>query len=371
MDKTENNSVRKYRVLCLVPHRTGRSPGQRFRFEQYLEFLGENGYDCTISNLISEKDDLIFYKKKRYLRKFLILHRSVMIRKRDLKKIRSFDMVFIYREAIMHWSVYVEKKLSRLGIPFVYDFDDAIWLFDVSDGNRTFGWLKRPGKIAKIIELSRITIAGNEYLASYARQFTDHVTVIPTTIQTESISMQPKKTDNQTVCIGWTGSTTTMKHLKTALPFLKKITEKYPGKITIKVISDSQFNVPEPEIHFCKWNPDTEIEDLNEMDIGIMPLPDDDWSKGKCGFKGLQYMSLGIPAVMSPVGVNTEIISDGENGFLAAHEQEWIEKLSLLIESPELREKLGKAGKKTVEEKYSFEANKHKWLEVFQSVTHD
>jgi glycosyltransferase involved in cell wall biosynthesis len=119
---------------------------------------------------------------------------------------------------------------------------------------------------------------------------------------------------------------------------------------------------------FKKWDKDTEIEDLNNIDIGIMPLYNNEWEKGKCGFKGLQYMSLEIPTIMSPVGVNTEIIQDGLNGFLAKTEQEWFGKLAKLIENKELRNKLGKAGKQSILEKYSVEANKHKYLDVFSSV---
>lgn len=370
VNESERTPRKKHRVLCLVAHRPGRSPGQRFRFEQYIEFLGQHGFEFTLSHLLSEKDDAVFYQKHHYLQKLLIFLKTIRIRKQNIRELEKFDIVFIYREAVMHGSVKFETQIARRGIPVIYDFDDAIWLFDVSNGNRLFGWLKRPGKTADIIRLSRAVIVGNEFLAEYARQFSDYVHIIPTTIQTGTFRQTGEMKNNETICIGWTGSFTTLKHFHLAIPILKKITEKYPGKIRFKLISDEPCDTNDIPVHFCRWNPDTEVSDLKEFDIGIMPLPDDEWSKGKCGFKGLQYMALGIPAVMSPVGVNTEIISDGQNGFLAATEKEWIEKLSLLIESPELRDKLGKAGQKTVDEKYSFEANKLKWLEVFQSVTH-
>ncbi|HLU85364.1 MAG TPA: glycosyltransferase family 4 protein, partial [Vicingaceae bacterium] len=121
------------------------------------------------------------------------------------------------------------------------------------------------------------------------------------------------------------------------------------------------------KIKFVKWNQKTEIEDLSQIDIGIMPLPDDEWAKGKCGFKGLQYMALEIPTIMSPVGVNAEIIKDGENGFLANTDEEWITKIEWLIESEELRKKLGKAGRQTIIERYSIEANKDKYLALLST----
>lgn len=127
-------------------------------------------------------------------------------------------------------------------------------------------------------------------------------------------------------------------------------------------------NHPGLPVEFIHWNRETEIEDLSAIHIGIMPLPDDDWARGKCGFKGLQYMALGIPAVMSPVGVNSEIIIDGENGFLANSQQEWFSKICLLIEDASLRERLGKAGRKTIEEKYSYNAWKENYLHLLENI---
>jgi glycosyltransferase involved in cell wall biosynthesis len=144
--------------------------------------------------------------------------------------------------------------------------------------------------------------------------------------------------------------------------------KKFPERLSVKLISDVNYTGNEIEVNFCKWNKESETKDLSEIDIGIMPLPDDEWARGKCGFKGLQYMSFEIPTILSPVGVNTEIIQDGENGYLASTETEWIDKLSALIESPELRERIGKNGRKTVEERYSYNAWKGKYLEYFEEL---
>jgi glycosyltransferase involved in cell wall biosynthesis len=157
-------------------------------------------------------------------------------------------------------------------------------------------------------------------------------------------------------------------HFEYAIPFLRKINEKYGNDITFKVIGDSSYQNEELNIVGISWNEADEIKELSGFDIGIMPLPDDEWAKGKCGLKGLQYMALEIPTIMSPVGVNTEIIQDGVNGFLAVDIDEWVEKLSLLIESLALREKLGKAARKTVLEKYSFESQKQNYLNCFEEL---
>jgi glycosyltransferase involved in cell wall biosynthesis len=362
-------SVKK--ILFIVAHRPGRSPGQRFRFEQYLDHLRKNGFVCDISFLLNEKDDFYFYRKGYYFRKLIILLKTIHTRLDDLKKAKNYDIVFLYREAVMFGSAWFEKRFRKKVPLMVLDFDDAIWLKDVSDGNRNLSWLKRPSKTADIIRLCNLVITGNHYLSDYASQFNKNTVVVPTTIDTNQFNSPVKGKENNKICIGWTGSTTTLRHLQNALPILKRIFEKYGDRVILRVIADREWEHPSVNAEFIKWRRETEIKDLAEMDIGIMPLPDDDWAKGKCGFKGLQYMALGIPAVMSPVGVNNEIIQDGKNGFLAATEDEWIEKLSLLIENPELRQSIGAAGRQTVEMNYSFNAWKNKYVELFNKLIQD
>lgn len=261
-------------------------------------------------------------------------------------------------------NLFFEKRLVRSGAKIVFDFDDAIWLKDISAGNQSLSWLKNPAKTAGIICLSDMVFAGNKYLAVYAKQFNQNVKIVPTTIDMnyhKKVNHLPKNK----ICIGWTGTSTTLKHFKTALPVLKKLKIKYGEKIFFKIICDVPFEVQSLDIKSEFWKLDKEIEQLSEFDIGIMPLPDDIWSKGKCGFKGLQYMALEIPAVLAAVGVNNEIIRDGINGFLASSAQEWESKLSRLIESKELREKTGKEGKKTIEKYYSKQSQQEKYVNHF------
>ena len=209
-------------------------------------------------------------------------------------------------------------------------------------------------------------MAGNNYLADYALQFNSQVKVVPTTIDLnyhQTYPQPPKK-----ITIGWTGSSTTLKYFEDLLPALCIIKKKYKDEVDFKIIVDTDIYYPTIEAHTTLWNIETEIEELNKIDIGIMPLPDNQWTRGKCGFKGLQYMSLGIPTIMSPVGVNKDIIADGENGYLANSTDEWVNKLSLLIESVELRKKIGESGKNTIVKKYSVDANKQLYLNCFNSV---
>lgn len=364
----ESKVKERKKILFLVAHRPGRSPGQRFRFEQYLHLLEQNGFECHISFLINEKDDAIFYAPGKYLHKTLFLVRSLLHRKRDLSDISSYDIVFLYREAHMLGTTWFERKIKKAGVKMIMDFDDSIWLKDVSDGNKRLAFLKRPSKTADIVGLCDLVIVGNQYLADYARQYNSNVCIIPTTIDTDYYVPSDKVVPGDKICIGWTGSSTTLKHFSLAVPVLKKLRAKYGEKLVFRLISDEPYHGPLEGLQNIRWNKDTEVQDLMAIDIGIMPLPDDAWSRGKCGFKGLQYMALGKPAVMSPVGVNTEIIDHGRNGFLAQSPEEWEEILSNLIGNPALRNKIGEEGRKTVVDRFSFHSQKDRYVQIYHDV---
>lgn len=356
------------KLLIISPYPLNQAPSQRFRFEQYLSEFKKNNFQITHRSFLNEKTWLIFYKKGHLFQKIVGIIVGIISRFLLFFTIHRYHIVFIHREACFIGGAFFEWLYSRRNKNIIFDFDDAIWLHDVSKANDALGWLKKPQKTAKIIAYSKLVIAGNNYLADFAKKFNPNVMVIPTTIDTEYHKPKRYNTNQKEIIIGWTGSSTTNRHLKTILPVIKQLKHKYNGLIKFVMISNVPLQESEGLIEFIPWNKTTEIEDLAQIHIGIMPLPDDEWTRGKCGFKGLQYMALEIPTVMSPVGVNTEIITDGVNGFLAQTSEEWIKKLSLLIESPELRQKFGKAGRKTIIDKYSVEANKQKYFEAFNRV---
>lgn len=354
------------KLLIITHHRKNRSPGQRFRIEQYLNHLEANGYEITFSNFINEQDDKVFYGKGNILGKANVVLKNIFIRISNVLNANKYDIIFIYREAFVFGNTIFEYLLSKSKAKLVFDFDDSIWLLDVSTGNKAFAFLKNPDKTKKIISYCDLVTVGNEYLAQYAQQYNNRVKIIPTTIDTNYHVFQNKKIKDK-ICIGWTGTDTTAKHFEFLLPTLEKLYAKFPN-IYFKMICDRPIDYPSLNLKSTIWNKETEIEQLAEIDIGIMPLPDDKWAKGKCGFKGLQYMSLEIATIMSPVGVNTAIIQQGENGFLASTEDEWLEKLSLLIEDNQLRLQLGKAGRKTIIEKFSVDAWKDKYLQYYNEL---
>lgn len=355
------------KVLFIANHRLDRSPGQRFRFEQYLSFLESNGFECTLSYIINERDDIILYNKGHYFQKALIALKSWRKRLKDLKRANEFDIIFIYREALLTASTKFEKGFAKSSAKVVFDFDDAIWLPNVSSSNKSLQKLKRPTKVNAIISLADLVFAGNNYLADYASNYNANVVVIPTTIDTNYHVPKLKENQNRVV-IGWTGTQTTLKYLEVLEPVFKQLKDVYKEKVVFQIICDEKWDSDIVEMEFIEWQKEREIAQLQEFDIGVMPLIDDDWSKGKCGFKGLQYMALAIPAILSPVGVNKEIIVDGENGFLANSIEEWKTTLEKLINNKELRTSIGKSARKTIEENYSVEVNKNKYLDYFNQL---
>lgn len=276
------------------------------------------------------------------------------------------DIVFVQREAFMTGSTYFEWMFKLSPAKLIFDFDDSIWLQDDSPVNNKLSWLKNPAKTSKIISYSDMVFAGNEFLAQYARQYAHNVKIVPTTIDIEEYS--PRPNDNSKVIIGWSGSFSTVKHFESAIPALEKIKEKLGVKIGFKLIGDGNYVNTSLDIKGLPWVKEDEIAELCKIDIGIMPLPDDKWASGKCGLKGLQYMALGIPTIMSPVGVNSEIIQDGENGYLASHTDEWEEKLTRLVNSANLRTEMGEKGRDTVSKLYSTDVIKHLYVDYFNEV---
>ena len=360
--------VKEKRILFIVQHRFNRSPGQRYRCEQYLSYLESHGFECVYSPIITtQAEDNALYNSHNLLDKAMIFVRGFWRRLKDVRRASDFDIVFIYREAFMTGSVFFEKLFARSKSKIILDFDDAIWLPTISGANKSLAWLKRPEKINDIIGLSDLVITGNSYLADYARSYNPNVTVFPSTINLDYYRIPAKKTSDKVV-IGWSGSHTTVEHFELIIPVFKTLKKKYGDTLKFAVYGDESYQNADLDIQGTRWSFDTEVAVISSFDIGIMPLPNDDWSKGKCAMKGLQYMGLGVPAVLSSVGINKDVIQDGVNGFLANDEAAWISKLSLLIESAALRVQLGTAGRNTIEQNFSSQALSPLYLRLFESV---
>lgn len=356
------------RVLAIVPSIFDRNPSQRYRIEQWEPLLASRGLRVEYRPFESRELNEVVYQPGRTATKARLVARSLVRRLGDVRDARDFDAVYVLREAALLGPPIFERMLARSRVPFVFDFDDAVFERYVSPSNGYLSYLKFPGKTRTICRLAAHVMAGNEYLADYAREVNRKVTVVPTTVDTSKYTVESRAAGDVPV-IGWTGSYSTVQHLLTLAGALRKLAER--ERFRLRVIGSPGMKLEGLaglDVEALAWDSQTEVEDLRAIDIGVMPLPEDRWSRGKCGMKALQYMGLSIPTVCSPVGVNSEIVRDGENGLLASSEEEWVEKLGRLLRSPELRERLGRAGRATVEARYSAAVQAPRVFQIFESV---
>ena len=344
------------RILSLMSKPRGISPGQRFRLEQWEPLLLSH-HGIAMDFAVFESPDLtaLLYKPGHRFVKAALLLRDTVRRNKVLALARQYDAVVIYREAALLGPAIYERMLARTGIPIIVDFDDAIWLPAVGSVNGAFARLRFPGKTATICRMAQAVVVGNSYLAAYAARHNANVHIVPSTIDLRMYKVQPPLRDESRFVVTWSGSHSTLAHLETARGALRRLGEK--RRVRLRVICDRPQDRPFEgvETEHVPWRAEVEAATLGQTHCGIMPLPDDEYSRGKCGMKALQYMAVGRPAVLSPVGVNAEIVNNGENGLLASDEDDWVRALTALADSNELREKLGSAGRRTVEERFSSE----------------
>lgn len=354
----------RLRVLFVVPYPT-EAPSNRLRVEQYFPYLRRHGIKTRLRPFMSS-----YFYRNRYRPggapwKLLSLAWSTLNRLLDIRRAGEVDVIFVHREAFPFGGPFIEEALARSGTPLVFDFDDAIYLHNSGENSPLLRLLKRPEKTARIIQLSTAVIAGNENLKAYASRYNRNITVIPTPVDTDHFRPRPAPPSSDRVVIGWIGSNTTAPYLQMVEPALEELERRYPH-VELRIVGGSYRPAGLSRVSLQRWRLATELRDLHSFDIGIMPMPDTDWTRGKCGFKTLLYMSVGLPSVCSPVGVTTDIIQDGANGFLATSTEEWVEKLSRLIEDAALRHEIGMAGRRSVEEKYSLHAQAPRLLDVIE-----
>ncbi|MDF7810205.1 glycosyltransferase family 4 protein [Hymenobacter sp. YC55] len=355
------------RILFIVPYPPGKAPSQRFRFEQYLDILTQAGHSYRLAPFLSDSTWAILYKPQHTLAKVLGILMGFVRRAGLLFTVPAYDYVFIHREAapigppVIEWII---AKVLRKKI--VYDFDDAIWMKDPA-GEQTFiSRLKWQQKVGKICRWAYKVSCGNAYLRDYAQQFNAHCIINPTTLDTEHLHNRIRDQYNSTrSVIGWTGTHTTLRHLDLVWPVLERL-EQEGYDFEFRVISNQPPDyVGLRALAFIPWRKDTEIEDLSQFHVGLMPLVDDPWARGKCAFKALQYMSLGMPALVSPVGMNTEVVQNGYNGFVCNKLEQWYEALRRLLVDQKLRATQGTAARRTIVERYSVASNKHNFINLF------
>jgi glycosyltransferase involved in cell wall biosynthesis len=356
-------------VLFLVPYPLHHAPSQRFRVELFLPVLQEAGISYHIAPFLDEKTWQVLYRNGSAPRKAWGVIKGYLRRiKTVLFDAPRYDYVFVHREAAPLGPPVFEFIISRiLRKRMIYDFDDAIWIPNTSQENGLVNWIKAFWKVRSICRWSYKVAAGNEFLCHYARQYNNSVELVPTCVDTERQHNRLKEQDTSPVVVGWTGSHSTMKYLDAIVPVLERISRERADTTHVEfvVISNKPPQFSLPGLRYIPWKEDSEIQDLLNLHIGIMPLQSDAWSEGKCGFKLIQYLALGIPALASPVGVNKAIIDHGINGYLCTTDEEWYEYLNMLIDQEGARQKMGAAGRHSIEARFSVQANAFRFTSLF------
>jgi glycosyltransferase involved in cell wall biosynthesis len=332
-----------------------------------MPYLEANGVACTYAAFEDEALHELIYTEGHYLRKAGAMLRALGRRLSLTRRAREFDAVFLFEEAARLGPAILERALRWLGLPMVYDFCDPIYLPYRSPRNHHLSRLKCFGKTASICRLADHVTVGNEALADYARRHNPNVTVIPITIDTRTYrTRRLVATSDGPPVIGWSGSHSTLPHLDTLRPVLQELSRRRSFRLL--VVGSPEYRIEGVECSSRDWSSGRELQDLHEMDIGIMPLPSDPWTSLRSHLKVRQYMGVGLPSVVSPVGVNRALIQQGVDGYLAASEDEWLSCLTRLLDHAELRREMGSKARATIEKCCSSEIWAGKLLQILNRV---
>lgn len=360
-----NNDAKK--ILFLLPYPLHKAPSQRFRVENMLYLLDEAGHSYHLAPFLRESDWKILYQPGHHVPKALGIARGFLKRTAlILWACRKYDYIFVHREGSPVGPPVFEFWLTKIGRKrLIFDFDDAIWIPNTSAQNKIASKIKCFWKTRLLCKWAYRVAAGNDFLKAYADNSGRRIpaTRIPTVVNMTDRYNRLKEHQGGIVTVGWTGSHSTLKFLDPLMPVIQRLQTELHCRFL--VIADKKPDLPLQDWTFCPWNEQTEIEDLLRIDVGVMPLVDDAWSEGKCGFKLIQYLALGIPAVANSVGVNKEIIDNGQNGFLADDAESWYRALRELITNAAARKEMGANGRRKMWEQYSIESQRETFLGLF------
>jgi glycosyltransferase involved in cell wall biosynthesis len=336
----------------------------RLRLYQYLPYLRDAGVDVTLAPLFGDDYVRGLYGGK--IAKLAVL-KAYVARLGLMLKAGRFDAVWVEKEMLPWIPAWLELGLLPAKLPLIVDYDDAVFhRYDQHRLSLVRALLSR--KIDKVMQRADLVVAGNEYLASRARNAgAARIEILPTVVDMTRYGVTPpEKEEQQLPTIGWIGSPATAHFLHLIAPALREVvTRKLARVIAVGANADQLHDLP---ITALSWTEVTEVADIQSFDIGIMPLPDAPFERGKCGYKLIQYMACGKPVVASPVGANSTIVRDGVDGFLASTHQEWVEALTRLLADPELRQQMGRAGRIRIENDFSLQHAGPRLIKLIESV---
>jgi len=357
------------KLLFLTPNPVD-SASERYRVHQFLPYLVRAGFVCTVRPFAVRALHRAI-QNERLAPKLLLTPCCYLRRMLHLIAISQYDGVVVHRGIFpFPWSA-LEKAVIRRHSRVIFDFDDAIHIGHRNIGATRYPWIYKlkygPG-VNEILRHCAHVIAGNRVLADHALGFNSQVSIIPTVVDLDRYTYRPPRGSDETLTIGWVGSRSTSPYLLEIEPVLRRLSETHPGRIRFRLYGHPQRRLNLPNCESLPFSLATEIEDLRTIDIGIMPVPDNDWTRGKCAFKAIQYMAQSIPMVTSPVGMATEVVQHNFNGLCARTPEEWYESLNRLVTDAQLRRRFAEEGRKTVEARYSLQVWAPRFVDLLEDV---
>lgn len=357
--------------VLFLPTASWNDPPSRYRIYQYLDYLRRQGIIADCRPGVSDYVYARFAPYKGIIAKFVFFGIGALSRMLACFIIWRYNTIFIQRLVLPH--VYPLPEIlicmiaGLLGKSIIFDFDDAIYATSLHRKKTLAEKFTDPNRVARVIARCDTIIAGNSYLADYARAYNNNVVIIPTSIDLVRYPMKRIKEKNlgEPYVIGWIGMPGSLPYLNALKPVFQELAGKL--NILVRIIGGQNYICPGVQVEHLMWSLQSEVEQILSFDVGVMPLSESDEARGKCGLKLLQYMAAGIPAVASPVSANKEIVTDGINGCLAATSEEWVEKLSSLLQSTQIRQSMGQQGREAVERCFSIQANLPRLIEIITS----
>lgn len=355
--------MKKIIVICPFPE--NEVPGQRLKYEQYFDSWRANGFEVTVKPFVSEKFMKIIYQPGHYHLKIYYTIVAYLKRIVLLFSLRKYDIVYAFLWITPFGPPLFERVYASLSKHLIYDIDDLVFLKHESKANRLIAFLKGKSKSIFLMKKAEHVVTCTPYLDQFVKQYNKNTTDISSTVDTISryIPANNYQNDHQLV-IGWSGSHSTSKYLYLISDVLQSLAEEHDFKLV--VMGDSTFTIKGVNIEAFEWKEDIEISTLQRFDIGLYPLPDEQWVYGKSGLKAIQYMALGIPTVASNIGAINRIILHKENGFLVNdnNHDEWKTFLVNLLTDSLLRQKMGILARQKIDSEYSIHQNEKKYLDI-------
>ncbi len=351
-------------VLVLTPYPYGTTPGPRSSFELWEPLLADAGIHLRYEVFETDRLHEIVYQPGHQREKAVEMARSFAGLARRLRRLDGADAVLVNREAALIGPEILERWVHRRGLPLLYHLDDPLYIPYRSPTNGLLSRLKFFGKVGRLCKLSAAVIANSPSNVAFARRHNDNVWDIPSVVDATRFDGRKPRAGDGPVCVGWTGSTTTVSNLDVIAGPLATLSRR--EDTTLRVIGAERVGLP--GVVAQPWNPVTEVEDLRQLDVGLLPLPLTEWTPHKFYLKLVQYMALGIPPVATPLGANTVVIEDGVNGFFARDDAEWVAVVERLVEDAELRERIGTRAAEDAHRRYTLQANAERIVAAFRSA---